>query len=289
MTARVVLIDIETIATRDPRLIEMIRRDAIAKEPANNTRTELKASWHSQDSRERRANEALAKTSVDVLRAEILCVGVIIDAEEPHCLSAMWPGETEQNMLEQLAEELRSKTTVETVWGGHAVEGFDFPILINRWRRFGIVPPESFPQPHHGKWRGRVYDTMQRIPSGHGLGMVSQRDACLAYGLSEPKSRVALPDGRPMSGELVAEAFAAREYNTICNYCLDDMATLRELYNACTVGGEWGTWDTDAELELAISTIRASKDLPEQGKAQVILEVLAETGKIPRRFAGMGV
>lgn len=287
--ARVVLIDIETYRTRNPRVLDIIRREAYDKEPSSNTLKELKATWNSSDAREKRARDAIAKTSVNVLHAEVLAVGVLIDGGEPKAYGGMWPPDSEETLLRGLAEDLAAATSAETVWAGHNVESFDFPILINRWRRWGIAPPPAFPQPHGSRWRGRIYDTMQRIPSGHGLGMVSLRDACLAYGLPEPKTKLALPDGRPMCGALVGEAFEAREYATIEAYLLEDMAAGWALYEACTVGGEWGTWEADAELEQAIAAIWATREISSEKKASIVLEALAGTGKIPRRYAGMEV
>lgn len=285
-----VLIDIETYRTRDPRLIEMIRREAVARKPNHNTLKELKATWNRPEDEQARASEALAKTSLDPLRAEILCVGVAIDEVEPRVFTGMWPpNESEQNMLEALAQHLRLNTSAETIWAGHNAEGFDFPIMLNRWRRHGIVPPESFPQPHNGKMRGRVYDTMLRVPSGHGLGMVSLRDACLAYGLPEPKTKLTMPNGDPMGGHMVGIAFEAGEYGLLEDYCLEDMVAVKALYDACTFGGQWGTWEVDEALEAAIGAVRRTPNMGRDQQSTVVLEILAEAGKIPRRFAGMGV
>lgn len=290
MTAQVVLIDVETYRTRDPRVLELLRREAIEKEPNQNTKIELKATWHSEAAREKRIREAVAKTSVDVLRAEVLCIGVVVDDEPPRVYSGMGQDPKvnyEAHMLTRFSEDLRAVTSAETIWAGHNVEAFDFPIILNRARRWGVMPPEHFPQPHNGKMRGRIYDTMLRIPSGHGLSMVSLRDASLAYGLPEPKTRLALPDGRPMSGALVGEAFEAGEHDLICQYCLEDMDASRALYRACTFDGQWGTWEVDAELEQAIAAVWGTPKLGPDRQAAIVLELLAHAGKIPRRFAGV--
>lgn len=284
MTARVLVLDLETYRTRDAQLVEEIRNEAIAKEPSQNTLKELKANWNSPQAREQRAQDALAKTSVDVLHAEILCVGVKIDQGEPVVYSGMPDQEAE--MLQRLANDLAAQTDSETIWVGHNELAFDLPILINRFRRHGIVPPESCPQPIGKKWRGRTFDTMLRTPSGNGLGMVSLVDACRAYSVPEPKTKIEF-NGELMCGALVGAAFEAGEFDLIELYCAEDLHATRQLYDACTFGGKWGTWEVDDELDQAIAAIWASPTPHTKGdRAVIVLDILSESGKIPRRFAG---
>jgi len=284
MTAKTVTLDIETYRTTDQALVEGIRQQAILKRPARNTLKRLKECWDTEAARNERAADALAKTSVDPLLAEVLCVAVQYGNLEPRIWSAM--GGTDGIMLRGLAEELVECTDIETIWVGHNLKGFDLPILVNRFRRCGVVPPAHFPVPTGPRHvRGRVYDTMLRVPSQNAQGYISLEAACAAYGLPAAKGAYALEDGRLLTGATVGSAFEAGEYELIEKYCMEDVAATYRLYQACTMEGRWGTWESDSELEHAITTIWKQGMNPDAA-GKVVLDLLAGAGKIPRWYAG---
>ena len=274
--ARRITFDCETYQTRNPEIVDRITRQALEKQPAQNTAKDIKTEWNTTAAREARVREVLNKTAVDVLIAEILCACWRADGE-PYSVQGMFDG-TEKSQLEKLAEELEEQSNANTIWVGHNIAGFDLAILLNGWRRNGLRPPTHFPEFINGRWRGRVYDTMHRIPCANGLGLVSLKDACSAYRLTCPKGT--LWKDEPMNGSRVAEAFEAGEYDLILEYCDEDVVINDLLYLHITGNDTHSTFDRPDGLAAAIAEIRAS-DMPEGAKAVSINKLLDDAGLIP--------
>ena len=66
---RLITLDIETYRTRNPVFVDRIQGEALTKRPAQNAAKEVKLDWDTDRARAERANEALAKTAVNVLLA----------------------------------------------------------------------------------------------------------------------------------------------------------------------------------------------------------------------------
>jgi len=276
--ARLIVLDIETYRTRDAELVEQISQEAIDKRPAQNALKELKLEWDTETAREARAAEALAKTAVDPLLAEVLCCAVAVGADGGRL---EFEGMTESNdrpMLAQLAEDLNQMAGPRTIWVGHNIEGFDLPVLLNRWRHYDIRPPEHFPMPVRHGWRGWVYDTMLRCPSKNGMGFVSLDDACAAYGIA---GESIFWRGEPMDGSRVGEAFKAGKYDMIMRYCDQDVQTTRALYLRMTAGDTWGTYGLADEVAQQIAAIEASGQ-SEGVRAIAKCAVLERAGLVPK-------
>ena len=273
--ARIVVLDIETYRTRDPRVVERIRQDAIEREPNKTASKEEKLLWHTEEAREQRLNDALARTSVNVLCAEVLCASISTNLTHPgptwDCMS-----QPEEEQLRDMAEFLDDFTGANTIWVGHNLKGFDLKILVNRWRRFGIRPPKHFPSFSGGRWFGRVYDTMERVPAP--TPFISLDEACEIYNVEQV---VAIHQGQPMHGGRVGEAYEGGHFGLLLEYVRADVETERRLYMAMTHGDTWGTWlDDDATAE-AIAEIEAAP-LTEAAKAIAVLNVLKSAGLVPR-------
>lgn len=277
--ARLIVFDIETYQTRNPLAIERVGRSAIEKKCPGNARKEDKLQWNTEIARSNRAKEALAKTAVDVLLAEPLCLCARMDGEPYSHWLYEWDLRETADRLLMTRQMLHSVAGPETVWCGHNIAAFDLPVILNAWRRYGIEPPEHFPQYVNGRWRGRVFDTMLRTPGGNGLGMVSLDDVCTAFGLGSAKSKQWR--GEPFDGSKVAAAFEAGETNLILEYCMDDVEIQEQVYNVLTAGGRWGTFDRHDALAQQIDEIRASS-LTEGQKAITILGLLEGAGLVPR-------
>ncbi len=275
--ARVINFDLETIFTRNPEVSEKVQQDAINKQYSQNTKKELKITWDSEQSQMARAREALLKTAVDVLVAEVLCCSYLADGK-PDTIDMMECSEKEG--LHQLSVDWDDLAGPETIWVGHNIENFDLPILLNRWRAHGIRPPHHFPVFNRGRWRGRVFDTMQRTPCQNGLGYVSLTDVSRAYGLPPAKSREW--NGHPMDGSRVADAFEAGEFQLIREYCMDDVEAQEALYQIMTCSDTWGTFLDRDDVAIQVSQIEAS-ELPAGQKALSILRLLDGVGLIPRQ------
>jgi len=297
--ARLIVLDLETIPTQDAAIAERIRNEAIEKRPASNTLKELKLAWDTEKAREERAREALLKTAVDPLLAMPICNAMLLRGMDGqrycHTLDLArlhaWEGRDADECdpildftcyeagLAHLAKTLTVASGPETIWVGHNIAGFDLPVLLNRWRRAGIRPPEHFPRYCNGRWQGRVYDTMLRTPSKNGLGLISLSDAAEAYGLGPAKT--VLFRGEPMDGSRVYEAFEAGEMDTILEYNMADVLIEEALYMVQTANDTWGTWDLRDEVAEQIAEVEASS-LSEGARALAIVRILDQAGLIPR-------
>jgi hypothetical protein len=252
-------------------------REAVEKRPAQNTLKELKTLWDTEEAIEARAQKALAQTALDVTLAEVLCVCATADGEPLCGLFAQRPEPIEEFVvLERAAEVLNEFSGPDTIWVGHNIAGFDLPILLNRWRRHRITPPEHFPA-YSGRWMGRVFDSMLRIPTK--TGFISLNEACARYGI--PMQKDTIWQGEPMTGARVGEAFEAGEYALIAEYCMADVEMVGELYSVMTFGGTRGTYDTSDAVAEHVSEIEASELSPAQ-KALAIVAILDASGRIPR-------
>lgn len=268
-------LDIETSQTRNKSAVDAITEEVLAKRPAQNVAKEKKIEWDTESARDARVQEALAKTSLDVLLAEVLCVCWSTD-EAHYRVDGMT--EDQDEALRSLAEMWDEQAGPETIWIGHNIERFDMPILLNRWRRYHITPPEHFPRYHNGRWRGRIYDTMQMAPVQNGLGFVSCDALCQAYGVT-PKW--VDWDGEPMDGSRVGEAYQAGQYDLILEYCDADVDTEHRLYMAMTGNDKWGTFDRRSALAEQIDELKQS-ELSEGARAIAILSILEGAGLVPR-------
>jgi hypothetical protein len=276
-TSRYIVLDLETYRTRDLGAITRITQEADGrKAPASASKVE-KGLWGTMDARQGRIKEALSKTSTDVTLAEPICVCAhdgdkllgfltsdpFISPVPLPFRNFMW--HTEREMLQNLRDCLDEWTSPETVWVGHNIEGFDLAVLLNRWRRYSITPPAEFPVFRHGRWRGRVYDTMQHIPCG-GAGFVSLDDACAMY---QVPMRETEWRGKVVDGSLVGEIYESGDILTILEYCgLGDVVSERLLYLTLTGGGMWGTYDRG--IWDQVGEIRKASNLTEGEKATAI-------------------
>lgn len=273
MKARLLVIDVETYRTRNEVVAARIEQEAIEKEPANNTKRELKEVWNTEIARAMRAREAVAKTACDPLLAEPICVCWMTESGEP-CGVVI---NDAQDLL-NARDELEALAGPETIWIGHNIAGFDLGVLFNAWTRNQIQPPEHFPMWHGRYWSGRVFDTMLRTPNRNGLGLISLDDACAAYGIEVVETDW---DGAPMDGSRVGEAFEAGLRDIIFEYCKGDVATEMSLYLVLTGGDRWGTYDRYSSLAVEVAEIEESELSPTQ-KALSIYSLLDRAGLIPR-------
>jgi hypothetical protein len=268
-----IVLDLETYRTRDPRVVSRITMEARAKRPAQNTAKELKMVWDTPGEIERRVSEALDKTAVDVLYAEPLVCCMLVDGlrKGGDCEIDMMES-PEKEQLKVLAHFL-GDTNQSTVWIGHNVE-FDLAILLNRWRRWRITPPQWFPE-FRGRWYGRIHDTMRNTPSANGMGYVSMSAVCDSVGL--PEAKATMWEGAPMDGSRVGDAYRAQAYDIIREYCQADVAVTRVLYEIQTAG------KTDKYTEC-LDALRALDDEPmgEGARAIAKLNVLDGFGFVPR-------
>lgn len=276
--AKRIVIDIETYRTMNRAVLERVRDEAIARQPAQNVKKELKDLWNTTDAMIKRAAEAVEKTALDPLLAEVLCVCMRVDGV-PSAFTFMPLHEGDKaTELQLLGTCLDEYAGPDTVWAGHNVAGFDLPVLTNVFRRYAVKPPEHFPKFRGKGFHGRVYDTMQRTPCANGLGLVSLDDVCEAMGMGAAK-RVTWR-GITMTGALVGECYDAGEYQTILEYCAADVEVEEQLYLQMTFGETWGGYDARDAVRDAIAEIRA-QDTSEAAKKLGVYDVMDAAGLIP--------
>lgn len=267
----VIVIDAETIAAVDPAVVAAVEEEARSRRPAQNTLKKKKTLWDTQQGIDERVREALAKTAVDPLLAEPICVcmevdgeafGVVAERLKPLDLVGV------HDVLEEVAQQ-------DTWWVGHNVTGFDFGVLQTAWVREGICPPTWFPRYRNGLWSGRIWDTMTRAPGK--TPYISLDDACAAYRVAGKGYEF---EGRVLSGADVAGLWARGLHNVILAYCQADVETERNLFLAQSCGGELvdGPWDVVAEQ---VREIEASA-LDDTAMKLSVYNVLNKAGMVPR-------
>lgn len=277
MKAAVIVFDIETYSTRDPRLIEEIRNEAVAKRPAQNTLKALKTEWDTTEARAARGAEAVGKTALDPMLASVLVVAWERDGLAE--TTQVWvDAQDEGEGLHSLAAHWDDIAGPETLWVGHNIEGFDMPVLLGAWNRHDIEPPDWFPRLHRGRWQGRIYDTMQKIPNSQ-AGFVSLDNVCRALGL--PSAKRVDWKGEPMTGGRVAEAFEEGAYALLREYCLADVEAESALFQRLTHGGRYGVGPRDAGIRAALEAIWSSPELDRVGKKLASFDALHGLGVIP--------
>lgn len=275
-TNDLVVIDIETLPTTSPAKLEEIKREAFERQPAQNVKVEIKQAWKTDAARSARSREAMEKTAVDLLWAEVACIGMHIGDQTRY----LGPTEylTERETLIALAECLGQKSNESTVWIGHNI-GFDLAVLLNRFRHYRIAPPKHFPVFSSGHWRGRVYDTMRRTPCANGLGYVGLSEVCMAYGL--PPAKGIMWEGFAMDGSRVYSAWKAEAWDTLREYCLSDVGATLQLYEVQTAGATWGTFGIDDLLYARCREIWAGPG-EDTAKRLTVFSLLDQHGRIPR-------
>lgn len=308
MSERLIVLDCETYPTRNEAVCAEIAAEIVGgdDQPKSVTKEvkrvwaamgkpepskkEFELLWDTEEVRAARCKDALWRTALDPMLAELLCVvwtwpGRAFCASAD-CMGARVNGEpvldgslaaNEEEALELLAMEWDKHIGPETILVGHNIAGFDLPIILNRWRRWGIKPPKHFPAYYNGRWGGRVFDTMLRTPAK--TPFVSLKDACRAYAV--PGAKSVEWEGAPMDGSRVAAAFEAGERDLILRYCESDVIVTLDLYQRMTAGDTWGTWDTRDEVAEAIAEIEAG-GLTDGARAISILQVLERNGLVPR-------
>lgn len=279
MTARLIILDIETYRTRDAEAIERIREEAYNKECAKSASKDAKLEWNTEAARQERFREALDKTAVDTFLAEILCIVVAIDEGPPIKLfvaSDRGHGTAEAELLTKFAEIVEHHASQDTVWVGHNIEGFDLPVLLNRMRRHRIQLPAVMPFPIGKGWRGRVYDTMQRAP---GRMFVSMDSLCEAY---DVELRPVMWQGEPMHGGRVGACYDAAEIGILLDYCAEDVLATRDLYNVMTCFDKHGTYPPPSGLADRLDAIERDESLTESAKAISQVAAIKAAGAWPK-------
>lgn len=225
--------DIETRATTSPAIIEQVTRRALEARPANNTLKEEKTAWDTPEGREKRIAAAIAKTAVDPLRAEPLCICVSCAEGEVIVLDGM--ERPAHKIILEMGDMIAEWCDQDTLFVGHNIEGYDLPLLLTQFQKLRLTPPDAFPTYRRGRWRGNIWDTMGACPVR--TPFISLVDVALTYGTSAKGLHW---KGEAMTGSRVGEAYEAGEYQLIRDYCAQDVRDETAIFMMQTCGGTWG-------------------------------------------------
>ena len=209
-------LDIETIPTDDPRLIDHIA--ASVKPPASMKKAETIEAWI-RDQKEQAIADAVEKAGLDGAYGRVCAIGMAWGGEQMGADSLMLQDvhDEEHDDEAELLSRVKSMIcaslprNVPPVIVGHNITGFDLRFLTQRCMVHGVCLPSWWrrdPKP----WDSAVHDTMH-MWAGH-RDYVSLDKLCIALGI-EGKSGT--------NGADVAGMWERGEYEAIRKYCMDDV------------------------------------------------------------------
>lgn len=267
MKARRIHIDVETYKTRNQAVIDRLTKEAKEAIPAQNVAKAKKDEWNTQDAINERVACAIAKTSVMPLYAEPLAICFKTECDDSmYCIDAM--DQPEHRLMQQFSEIVSNLTDENTIWTAFNGKKFDFMLLLNCFVRNRVRPPEHFPV-YAGGWRGRIFDTMERMPTTDLY--ISFVKACEAYGI---ECKTAMWKDEVMNGGRVGEAYESGAYDVIRDYVKDDVYHEEELYLAMTHNDTWGTYDTGRHDLSSLAEIINDDELSPAFKWSFALPIL---------------
>lgn len=212
-----IFVDIETIPNQSPEYRAMVRESI--KAPAQFKKPDSIAAWLAENA-DAATDEAIAKTSFDPAAGHIACIGWAIGDSEPRYYD-MRDVKDEATCLAGFFHNIVDACDMNIArWIGHYISGFDLRFLLNRAIVLGVELPPAVIFPRDIKpWSDQVFDTM--VAWSGPKDRISQDNLAKALGLAGKGD---------FDGSMVAEAWVRGEHDKIASYCLNDVATVREIY-----------------------------------------------------------
>lgn len=221
-----IYLDIETLPTEDPEIIEEIA--ARVTPPGNMTKAETIAKW-AKEKKPAIIEELVDRTALGpvtpphVAFGRVLCVGFAIDDGEVEVALAEKP-EDEAEMIAYVGDILLKECAPwrdDPLIIGHNIKEFDWRYLCQRAVILGIDSAFSLSSPFP------MFDTMLTW-TGHYTRHVSLDMLCRAFRIPG-KSET---DG--CSGADVARMYRAGEIDRIVKYCKHDVERTRSVFKRMT-------------------------------------------------------
>jgi hypothetical protein len=201
-------IDIETIGTEDPAMVDEI--SAGIKPPSNYSKAETIAAWE-RDIKPGLVKDALAKTAFDGTVGRVICVGMALGGDAP----ITYMGD-ERGLLLAVGSHLQPghRNII-----GHNVT-WDIRFL---WQRFIVnnVPPPDWLRLAVRAKPWEVEDTML-LWNPDRERKISLDRLCKVLGITSPKN--------DFDGSMVWDAWRNGEEEKISEYCRADIVATRECY-----------------------------------------------------------
>lgn len=247
-----IFLDLETVPSQDPAVLEAIRTDLRENFKAPSTLTKEKAcaelgmtdpdkiKYTSKDKAlemwverfrdeklEETAQEELHKTCFDGGKGHIAVFGLAIDEGDAHSFATMdatgaFDISVERAIIREAFDTISfafdPSRDMRPVFVGHNITGFDLRFLFQRAVVLGIKPPSIIPF-NARPWDAHVFDTMI---AWAGIGnRVSLDNLCKALGI-EGKGSISGADVWPMiqQGRIVE----------VADYCKHDVEITREAF-----------------------------------------------------------
>lgn len=217
-----IVLDIETLPCEDAT----IQADIAAgiKPPGSMKKADTIAKWE-VDEKPAAIEEAMRKTSFDGTYGRILCIGWVVDDEEPQSIIG-----SEETVLAGFMEAMKARDipahgrNVEQapVFIGHNLSGFDLRFLFQRCVINRIRPTSGLLAACKAKpWDKNIADTMLMWNPDRER-RISLDKLCKALGIQTSKG--------DMDGSKVYEEYKAGNLDKIAAYCRADVAATRECY-----------------------------------------------------------
>lgn len=159
-------------------------------------------------------DDFLRRTSLDGSFGRILCIGYALNEEEPKIICNIY----------------NEKKNLEDFWDlcigvdkfvGHNILDFDLKFIYHRSIILGVKPTRSISFARYVV-NGQVYDTIQEWSKWSFSDKKSLEHLALAMDIPSPKEEI--------DGTMVADFYKDGKIDEICNYCMKDVVTTREIY-----------------------------------------------------------
>jgi len=212
-------LDIETLPTEDPAMIEEIA--AGVTPPGNYKKADTIAQWE-VDTKPSLVEEAVRKTSFDATFGRVCCIGYAFEDSAPS--TWMTPQMTEKGILEQLCAKVsqvcnKNESRLEVV--GHNVS-WDLRFLLQRCIVHSVKPPHTLMAAMQAKpWGDAIRDTML-MWNPEREKRIKLDTLCKVLGVPTSKGE--------MDGSKVWDAYKAGEYEKIATYCAADVEATRAVF-----------------------------------------------------------
>lgn len=151
-------------------------------------------------------------TSLDGAFGQILCIVYAINMEEPRVLRG-----NEVDILNRFWEICADADLLV----GHNILDFDLKFIVQRSIVHKIQPSKNFSFARFQ--RSPIYDTMQEWNKWSYGDRKGLEHIAFALGIPSPK-------GEGIDGSQVYDFYLAGKINEICEYCVRDVVTTREVY-----------------------------------------------------------
>jgi len=218
-----VFLDIETIPSQKPGLLEEIR--ATIQPPGNISKPETIAKWIAENA-DTAAEEAYRKTALNGTQGEIICMSYAFD-DGPAYSASRTLADPEGHVLCLFFSHLAGELNTSPCYIGHNILGFDLRFILQRAVINGINPPFPLHQDARYNDNTKTYDTM--------LAWAGWGNRCKLATICEALDIPVKSDG--IDGSKVWGEVKAGNVEKVALYCNEDVEATREVYRRLTFAG----------------------------------------------------